>query len=169
MNMVMIVIYTLPVILGAYAWSRGDDSFKKGLTRGLEQFIIIIPRMICALIAAEFLAMLIPAEVISQFLGDEAGLIAVLIGSLTGMIVPSGPVISFSIAATMYNAGASVPAVIAFLTAWSIFTGHRILIYEIPLVGLSFFRIRVISVLALPVLAGTFALLSTKMASLFTG
>ena len=169
MNIVMIVIYTLPVMLGIYAWSRGDDSFKKGLSRGLEQFIIIVPRMICALIAAEFMAMLIPAEVISQFLGDEAGLIAVLIGSLTGMIVPSGPVISFSIAATMYNAGASVPAVIAFLTAWSIFSAHRILIYEIPLVGMSFFRIRVVSVLALPILAGTFTLLSTKMASLFPG
>jgi uncharacterized membrane protein YraQ (UPF0718 family) len=166
MSPVMIVIYILPIILGTYAYSRGDDSFKKGLTRGLEQFIIIVPRMICALIAAEFLAMLIPAKVISQFLGDESGLVGILIGTLTGMIVPSGPVISFSIAATMYNAGASVPAVIAFLTAWSIFSGHRILIYEIPLLGVSFFRIRFLSVLMLPILAGSFALLSSELASI---
>lgn len=169
MNTVMLVIYSLPVILGIYAYSRGDDSFKKGLTRGLEQFIIIVPRMICALIAAEFMAMLIPTEVISQFLGDEAGIIAILIGSLAGMMIPSGPVISFSIAATFANAGASVPAVISFLTAWSIFSAHRILIYEIPLLGISFLRTRATSVLALPVLAGIFTLLSSRILDLVSG
>ena len=135
MSIVMLIIYVSPIILGAYAYSRGDKSFQKGLVRGLEQFTIIVPRMICALIAAEFVAMLIPAEVISQFLGDEAGIVAVLVGTLTGLIIPSGPVISFSIAATFANAGASIPAVIAFLTAWSLFSAHRILIYEIPLLG----------------------------------
>lgn len=169
MNIVMIIIYIMPVALGIYAYSRGDNSFKKGLTRGLEQFIIIVPRMICALIAAEFMAMLIPTEVISQFLGDEAGIIAILIGALTGMMVPSGPVISFSIAATFANAGASTPAVIAFLTAWSIFSAHRILIYEIPLLGVSFFKVRSISVLILPVLAGVFTMLSTSLLSLLSG
>ena len=159
MNVVMLVIYMLPIILGAYAYSRGDDSFRKGLTRGLEQFIIIVPRMICALIAAEFLAMLIPTEFISQFLGNDAGMVAILIGSLTGLMVPSGPVISFSIAATFATAGASIPAVIAFLTAWSIFSAHRVLIYEIPLLGVSFLRIRLLAVLILPVLSGVLTML----------
>jgi uncharacterized protein len=163
MNIVMIIIYLLPVILGAYAYTRGDDSFKKGLVRGLEQFTIIVPRMICALIAAEFLAMLIPTEFISQFLGRDAGLVAILIGSLTGLAVPSGPVISFSIAATFANAGASIPAVIAFLTAWSLFSAHRILIYEIPLLGVSFLRLRLLSVLILPVLSGMLTLLGIRL------
>ena len=154
MSPVMVIIYVLPVILGIYAFSRGDRSFQRGLIRGMEQLAIIVPRMICALIAAEFLALLIPTEFISQFLGNDAGIIAILIGSMTGLMVPSGPVISFSIAATFFNAGASVPSVIAFLTAWSLFTGHRILIYEIPLLGLSFLRLRLLSVLILPVLAG---------------
>lgn len=164
----MIIIYILPLILGAYAYTRGDDSFRKGLTRGLEQFIIIVPRMICALIAAEFLAMLIPTEFISQFLGDDAGFVAILIGSLTGLIVPSGPVISFSIAATFANAGASIPAVIAFLTAWSIFSAHRILIYEIPLMGMSFLRIRLLAVLVLPVTSGLLTLLVIRLAEIMT-
>jgi uncharacterized membrane protein YraQ (UPF0718 family) len=119
--------------------------------------------MICALIAAEFLAMLIPTEVISQFLGRDAGLLAIFIGSLTGLLVPSGPVISFSIAATFANAGASVPAVIAFLTAWSLFSAHRILIYEIPLLGISFLRLRLLSVLILPMLSGVIAMLGTGL------
>ena len=158
MNPIMVVIYVAPILLGIYALTRKDKSFQQGLTRGFEQFIIIVPRMICALITAEFLAMLVPAEVISQFLGRDAGLVAIVIGSLTGLIVPSGPVISFSIAATFANSGASVPAIISFLTAWSLFTAHRIFIYEIPLIGLSFLRLRLASVLVLPFVAGLLAM-----------
>jgi uncharacterized membrane protein YraQ (UPF0718 family) len=159
-------MYIAPLALGAYALTRPDKSFQKGLIRGIEQFLIILPRMICALIAAEFLAMLIPTEIISGFLGDEAGLTGILIGSLIGMLVPSGPVISFSIAATLLNAGASVPSIMAFLTAWSLFSAHRILIYEIPLLGLSFLRLRLVSVLILPVVSGILTMAVAKLISL---
>jgi uncharacterized protein len=166
MNIVMVVIYIAPFFLGAYALTRKDRSFQKGLTRGLEQFAIIVPRMICALIGAEFMAMMVPAEIIGRFLGNEAGILSILIGSLTGLLIPAGPIISFSIAATFAKAGASTPAVIAFLTAWSLFSIHRILIYEIPLLGFSFLRLRILSVFILPVLAGLLVLTATEILSL---
>jgi uncharacterized membrane protein YraQ (UPF0718 family) len=166
MNIVMVVIYIAPFILGAYALTRKDRSFHKGLTRGLEQFAIIVPRMICALIGAEFMAMMVPAEIIGRFLGNEAGILSILIGSFTGLLIPAGPIISFSIAATFAKAGASTPAVIAFLTAWSLFSIHRILIYEIPLLGFSFLRLRMLSVFILPVLAGLLVLTTTEILSL---
>jgi len=166
MSIMMLIIYIAPILVGAYALSRRDKSFQQGLVRGLEQFTIIVPRMICALIGAEFMAMLVPTEFISQFLGTDAGMVAILIGSLAGLLVPSGPVISFSIAATFADAGASVPAIVSFITAWSLFTAHRIFIYEIPLLGLSFLRLRLISVIILPPLAGTLILIWTGMLSL---
>ena len=52
-----------------------------------------------------------------------------------------------------------VAALVTFITSWSIFAGHRILAYELPLMGASFFRVRVLSVVALPFLAGVFAML----------
>jgi len=167
MSIIMVVIYVAPFLLGAYALTRKDKSFQKGLTRGLEQFAIIVPRMICALIGAEFMAMMIPAEVIGRFLGNEAGLLSILIGSLTGLLIPAGPIISFSIAATFAKAGASTPAVIAFLTAWSLFGMHRILIYEIPLLGFSFLRLRMLSVIILPIVAGVLVLAGTEILMLF--
>lgn len=160
MNLANLLMYASAFALGAYALTRPDKSFQAGLMRGAEQFIIILPRMLCALIAAEFLALLIPTEFISGYLGHEAGIIGILIGSVVGLMVPSGPVISFSIAATLMNAGASIPSIIAFLTAWSLFSAHRVFIYEIPLLGLSFLRLRVVSVLILPVLSGIFTLLA---------
>jgi uncharacterized membrane protein YraQ (UPF0718 family) len=141
-------------ILMALALSRGDGSFRLGLRRALEQFLILAPRMFCALIAAGFIAKLIPSEFIARYLGSEAGMTAVLIAAATGITIPAGPVIAFSIAAVFAQAGASVPALIAFITSWSIFAAHRIFIYEIPLLGLSFLRLRLVAVGITPLVAG---------------
>lgn len=150
----ILILYGMAGILIALALSRRDDTFQKGLKRALEQFLILAPRMFCALIAAGFIAKLIPSEFIARYLGSEAGMTAVLIASLTGIVVPAGPAIAFSIGAVFAHAGASVPALIAFITSWSIFAAHRIFIYEIPLLGLDFLRLRLISAGATPLLAG---------------
>ena len=162
----VLVIYLAAVVLGAITLSRADGSFRRGLIRAAEQLAIVVPRMLCALLAAVFLVTFIPAEFISRFLGIEAGFNAVIIGTLAGVIVPTGPVISFSIAAVFASAGASVPALVAFITAWSVFAAHRIIIFEIPMLGVSFLRVRLVSVLILPLLAGTLTLAGIRAVSM---
>lgn len=165
-NVGLLFIYGAMVILGLLALSRGDGTFRRGLIRAVEQFVRIVPRMLCALLAAGFVAKLIPTAVISRFLGDGAGLIGILTGTMTGFIVPSGPVISFSIAAAFAHQGASVPALVSFITAWSVFAAHRVVIFEIPLLGPSFVRLRLLSVLVLPLLAGGLALAGGRLVAL---
>ncbi len=157
----VLVIYGLLIVLGTVALSRGHGSFKQGLIRGVEQLLKLVPRMLCALVAAGFIAKLIPTEIISSYLGAEAGFIAIAIGTLTGMLIPAGPVVSFSIAAVFANEGASAPALVSFITSWSVFALHRVIIFEIPLLGLAFLRLRLLSVLVLPLLAGSFTLAAT--------
>jgi hypothetical protein len=60
----------------------------------------------------------------------------------------------------LFKAGASVPALISFLTAWSVFAVHRILAYEIPLMGIRFVVIRLMACALLPPLAGGMAALT---------
>jgi uncharacterized membrane protein YraQ (UPF0718 family) len=114
--------------------------------------------MICALIAAGFIAKLMPSDLIARYLGSEAGITAILIATAAGLILPAGPVIAFSIAAVFARADASVPALIAFITSWSLFAAHRIFMYEIPLLGFSFTRLRLASVAIAPILAGLIAM-----------
>ncbi len=161
----VLFIYVLLTVLGMAAMYRGHGSFRQGLIRGMEQVIKLVPRMLCALIAAGFLAKLIPTETISAYLGAEAGFIAIVIGAVCGMIIPAGPVISFSIAAVLASEGASVPALVAFITSWSVFALHRIIIFEIPLLGPSFMRLRLISVVILPLLAGGLTIAATNVLS----
>jgi uncharacterized membrane protein YraQ (UPF0718 family) len=157
-----LILYGGALVLGVVALARRDASFRRGLRRALEQSINLLPRMIFALIAAGFIVKLIPTEVIVGYLGAESGFKGILIGSLTGLIVPSGPAVAFAIAAAFALEGASVPALVSFLTGWSVFAAHRVLIFEIPLLGAHFVRLRMLSVTALPIIAGTAAMLITS-------
>jgi uncharacterized membrane protein YraQ (UPF0718 family) len=157
-NFGIAILYGLLGILAIVALSRVDGTFQSGLRRAVEQLAVLAPRMVCALTAAGFIARLIPSELIGQYLGGEAGVKAVLLATAVGLIIPAGPVIAFSIAAIFAKSGASTAALIAFITSWSLFAAHRIFIYEIPLLGPSFLRLRLVSVAATPMLAGLVAL-----------
>ncbi|PHR56600.1 MAG: hypothetical protein COA47_12840 [Robiginitomaculum sp.] len=154
-----VLLVVLAILLGI-AIRRGGQDIAPAFKRGIEQFAVLVPRMICALIAAGFIADILPSEPISRMLGDGAGIVAIPLAVLVGIIIPAGPVVTFSIAAVFSGAGASDAAVIAFITSWSIFAMHRIFIFEIPLLGLLFLRIRVMSAFALPFLAGFLAIVA---------
>ena len=154
-----VILYSGAVVLGGVALARRDDSFRLGLARAVQQAVIILPRMIFALIAASFIVTLIPTEIIVAYLGPEAGIKGILIGSLTGLIVPSGGAVAFAIAATFAFEGASAPALVSFLTGWSVFAAHRVFIFELPLLGARFVLLRMLSVIPLPFIAGAIAIL----------
>ena len=129
------------------------------LKRMVEQFAKLVPRMLCALLGAGFLAQLIPQQAIAALLGEDAGLIALPIAALTGVIVPAGPVISFAIAALFAKSGATTAALVTIITSWAIFGLHRVFVYEVPLLGASFTRLRLVSGAVLPLVAGGIATL----------
>lgn len=158
MNLGLLVLVALLVALFGLALRRGED-FGPVLKRFLEQFAMLVPRMLCALVAAGFIAQLLPQQAIARLLGDDAGLMAVPIAAAVGLMVPAGPVIAFAIAAVFAKSGASTAALITFITSWSIFATHRILIFELPLLGPSFLRLRIASVFLVPFMAGGLAFL----------
>jgi uncharacterized membrane protein YraQ (UPF0718 family) len=158
MNAGVLILSILVLGLVGLALTRRDGTLLAGMERALEQFAKLVPRMLCALLAAGFVAQLIPSALIAAHLGAAAGPRAILIAAAAGLIVPAGPAIAFSIAVVFARSGASVPALVAFLTSWSVFAAHRMFIYEIPLLGPSFLRLRLLSAAALPLLAGVLAM-----------
>lgn len=157
-NIGILVLLLAALALAVVALRQGTSVFARGAERVFEQGAHLVPRMICALIAAGFIGKLMPSDLIARYLGSEAGITAILIATAAGLILPAGPVIAFSIAAVFARADASVPALIAFITSWSLFAAHRIFMYEIPLLGVTFTRLRLASVAIAPILAGLIAL-----------
>lgn len=158
-----ILMVLLAILVALAIYQRRD--FGPAVKRFIEQFGMLVPRMLCALVAAGFISKLIPKEAIASLLGEDAGLLALPVAAAAGLMVPAGPVIAFAIAAVFAKSGASVPALVTFVTAWSIFAAHRILIYELPLLGASFLRLRIVSAMAVPFLAGLLAMMFGVLSS----
>ncbi|MDG1118458.1 MAG: hypothetical protein P8N72_15235 [Flavimaricola sp.] len=164
MSIGIVILTICLLVLVSLALRRREDPGPV-VRRMLEQFSKLIPRMLCALVAAGFIAQLIPQQAIAALLGEEAGIVALPIAALSGLIVPAGPVIAFAIAAVFAKSGASAAALVTFITSWTLFATHRILIYELPLLGPSFLRLRATSVLLMPFAAGVLAMLIGLMTS----
>ncbi len=162
----LLLLLVLFVLLAAIALHRRDGSLKEGFRRAFEQMVSILPRLTVAFIAAGFVAKLVPTGLVSSYLGAGSGILGVAIGGIVGMLIPAGPVVIFAIAAAFYRSGAAVPALISFITAWALFSAHRIIIFEAPMLGMSFVRLRVISAIALPFLAGLIALMAETLPSM---
>lgn len=136
---------------------RGRATMLDGLERAMEQFAHVLPQLTVAMLVAGFLARLIPAEFVGRLIGPEAGWRGLVIAAFAGPIVPAGPVLAFSIAALFERVGAMPEALVAFITSWSLFTVHRMVSYELPLLGPSFLRLRLLSVGLVPIAAGVIA------------
>lgn len=136
---------------------RGRATMLDGLERAMEQLAYVLPQLTVALLVAGFLSRLIPGELIGHLIGPEAGWTGLVIAAFAGPIVPAGPVLAFSIAAVFERVGATPEALVAFITSWSLFTVHRMISYELPLLGPSFLRLRLLSVGLVPIAAGVIA------------
>jgi uncharacterized membrane protein YraQ (UPF0718 family) len=151
------LLWLLALVLAALVASRRDGGLRQALNFALGQLVSLLPRLVPALMTAAFLASLIPADLIGHWLGRESGLAGILLATLLGALVPGGPVIAIPTAVLLVSSGAAMPQLVAFITAWSIFAIHRIVIFEIPLVGWRFTLLRLAAGLPLPILAALLA------------
>ncbi len=152
-----LAIWILALVLGVMAYLRHDKRFYLGLQIAWKQTYATVPKIVLAVMVSGFFAQIVPTELVAEWLGKDAGLKGIMIGSLVGGLIPGGPVICFPIVYVFLKTGAAIPALISFVTAWSVFAVHRVLAYEIPMMGAHFVKIRVLSCLILPPLAGLMA------------
>lgn len=141
-------------VLLAIAWRMPGRKHIEGLREGWQMATINLPRVILALLAAGFLSHLLPHEVIAQWVGHESGLKGIGIATVLGTIMPGGPLIAFPIVVLLSKAGAGMPALVTFLTAWSVLGIQRIIGFELPMMGSKFVINRVAIGIFLPPISG---------------
>ena len=157
MDLVSLGIWGVTLVLGLIAYSRPGRLHLQGLKIAWGYFYVLVPRLIVAVLVSGFFSAIVPTELVAGSIGKESGMKGILIASLVGGFTPGGPIISFPIVVILYKAGAGIPPLIAFITAWSVFAFHRIVMYEIPVMGIRFAVLRLLSSLVLPPVAGILA------------
>ena len=135
---------------------RGGGEHIVGLKSAGNLLLQITPLLILAFIIAGMVQVLVPHEIISQWVGMESGFRGILIGSAIGGILPGGPFVSMPIVAGLLRTGASIGTMVALLTAWSLLAFTR-LPMEVGLLGWKFTLIRLACVFFFPPIAGFIA------------
>ncbi|AXS40783.1 hypothetical protein [Breoghania sp. L-A4] len=145
--------------LGVIAARRGDGTFAHGVRLALREATFIAPRLFVGILGAGFVAELLPADTVRAFLGSGSGSLGILIATLAGGIVPGGPVVAYAVGGAALEAGAGVPQVMAFVTAWLLFSVNRTFVWEVSVMGGAYVRARMMLSLPVPLAVGHLALL----------
>ena len=153
-----VVLWCFVVALAVAAGMRSRGLLWEGLRDGVVDFLRLIPRLVFGVIAAGFLAEVMPQDVIVPWLGPDSGVVGLAIASLIGAVTPGGPVVGFAVGATALKSGAGTPQVIAFVTAWSLFAWQRLLMWEFPVMDPKVVWLRMAASLPLPFLAAAIAM-----------
>jgi len=124
MNYVLVGFVVVAFLMYAIASILSPETVGQGLKISYRTLtdpnIGLIPLIIAAILISGLAEAAIPKEVISNFLGEEAGLKGIGLGTLLGIIIPGSPYAIFPLVGGLYKAGAGVGTIIAFISAWSL-------------------------------------------------
>lgn len=149
-----IIMGVLALALLAVGYTQGKHMV--GLSMAAKLTVDILPLLFFAFVVAGMVQVLIPTEAVAKWVGDEAGVRGILIGSIAGGLSPGGPFVSLPLAAGLMRAGAGVGTMVAYLTGWSLWAVAR-LPMEVGVLGWRLTAIRLASTALLPPLAGFIA------------
>ena len=126
MDTTTLILASVAAILLAIAFWRGRDLPMAGLLAGGRTLWRNLPPLLLGFAVAGLAQVLIPKELITRWLGTEAGGKGVLIGCVVGGLVPGSPYATFPLVASLYRGGASLGAVVGFVSAWSLWSVTRL-------------------------------------------
>jgi len=126
MNSYTLILVGVAAVLLIYALIRGENLALAGIKLTGTTIWNNLILMMAGFLIAGLMQVLVPAELIARWLGEASGIKAILIGCVTGGIVPGAPYVVFPIVAGLYKAGASLGAVVGFVTAWSLWSVSRL-------------------------------------------
>ena len=151
-----IIMAVLAVVLTFLAYQKGGGEHILGLKAAGNLLVQIVPLLIFAFIIAGMIPLLVPQELISQWVGAESGFRGILIGTAVGAFLPGGPAVSMPLAVGLLRIGASVGTMVALLTGWSLLAFSRMPM-EIGIMGWKFTLIRLACTFFFPPIAGLIA------------
>ncbi|MEQ8349644.1 MAG: hypothetical protein RIB84_17150 [Sneathiellaceae bacterium] len=140
---------------GLLLWRRdGLPAIEAGIDASLSLVLAVAPVILGAMVVAGYAKALLPRALIARWLGAESGLKGLLLAMAVGMVTPGGPFASFALVVGLAGTGADIGACITYLTAWSVIGLHRLIMWEVPLLGVDLALLRFGACLILPLIAG---------------
>ena len=150
--------FAFAVITGVicFVW-KGSETTLAAFATDFWMLIQVLPRVIIALTIAALIWFMLPRKAMSNLLGREKGLTALLVATIAGAITPGGPSSAYSLLAVLGAAGADRGVLIAYIASWATLGMQRILVWDVPFLGTDFALLRIVVSLPFPIIAGLIA------------
>lgn len=155
------VMAGIAAVLLLLALRQGRATAWQGLQAAWGSLWRDLPLLFISFLVAGQVQVLLPKELISTWLGSQAGAKGILIGCAAGGLVPGSPYAVFPIVASLYRAGASLAAVVSFVSAWALWSVSRLPV-EMALIEPKAALVRYAITFLVPPVAGFIALFVSR-------
>ncbi len=157
-----IVLAVIAAVLLLIALRQGRSVAAEGLLAAWHTVRRNLLLLILGFLLAGLVQVLIPRDLITRWLGEQAGVRGILIGCVAGGLFPGSPYGAFPVVASLYQAGASIGAVVGFVTAWALWSVSRLPV-EIALISPRPALMRYAVTFVVPPVAGFLAEIADRM------
>lgn len=162
MDATTIILAVVTAALFLVALRQGPQVALDGLLTGWNTVQRNLLLLILGFALAGLAQVLVPRQLIVHWLGDQAGFRGILIGCIAGGVVPGAPYATFPLIASLYESGASIGAVVGFVSAWALWSVTRLPV-EMALVNPRPALIRYAVTFVVPPIAGLLAQLIDRV------
>jgi uncharacterized membrane protein YraQ (UPF0718 family) len=146
------------LVLGAIsATYLGVDAFWRALAHDTALLLALLPRVLVAMAIAALIWALLPHQRVAEMLGKDTGLWGLVLAALAGAVTPGGPASAYALLAMLGAAGAERGALVAYIGGWALLSLQRVLIWDVPFLGVEFALLTLLACLPLPIIAGAVA------------
>ena len=86
MRTLNIIVYALALVLAVTAYFKGEQRHILGITEASKTLLLVLPTLIGAFLIASYVRVLVPEDVMGEWLGEKLGLKGILVGYLQGLL-----------------------------------------------------------------------------------
>lgn len=126
MDTTTLVMAVVAALLLLMAFMRERHLPRAGLSAAGNMLWRNLPILLLGFVIAGLVQVLVSRAMITRWLGDQAGVKGILIACAAGGLVPGPPYAVFPLAASLYQSGAGLGAVVGFISAWSLWSVSRL-------------------------------------------
>lgn len=106
MDIFTVVIYGLTLLFLSYSALKDFTRTKQALQRALQSFLAILPGFLVTLVLMATVLTFLPAPVIARLIGEQSGILGVVMAALVGAVATIPGFIVFPLADSLLHAGA---------------------------------------------------------------
>ena len=142
------------LIFTAIAYLKSPSLAFQGGEIALRLLVEILPSLLAGLLLGAMIQVLVPKELVAGWAGQSSGIKGLAFATAAGAITPGGPFVQFPLIASLWQAGAGVGPVTAYLISWTLIGVNKLLIWEVPVMGWRYTIAKTAACVAAPLVIG---------------